>query len=38
MDPDALEKAMSEFETKLADTLARINEARSLESEEDRAY
>lgn len=38
MDPDALEKAMSEFETKLADTLARINEARSLENDEDRAY
>lgn len=38
MDPEALEKAMSEFETRLADALARINEARSLESEEDRAY
>jgi Protein of unknown function (DUF4238) len=38
MDPDELEKAMSEFETKLAGALARINEARSLENEEDRAY
>jgi Protein of unknown function (DUF4238) len=38
MDPDALEKAMSEFETKLADALVRINEARSLENEEDRAH
>jgi Protein of unknown function (DUF4238) len=38
MDPDALEKAMSEFETKLADALVRTNEARSLENEEDRAH
>lgn len=38
MDPDALEKAMSEFETGLARALARINEARSLENAEDRAY
>jgi hypothetical protein len=38
MDPDAVEKAMSEFETKLAEALVRINEARSLENEEDRAY
>jgi len=38
MDPEELEKAMSEFETKLADALVRINEARSLENEEDRAY
>jgi Protein of unknown function (DUF4238) len=38
MDPDALEKAMSEFEAKLAEALARINEARSLENEEDRAH
>ena len=38
MDPEELEKAMSEFETKLAGALARINEARSFEDEEDRAY
>jgi len=38
MDPEELEKAMSEFETKLAGALTRINEARSLENEEDRAY
>lgn len=38
MAPDALEKAMSGFETKLAAALARINEARSHENEEDRAY
>jgi uncharacterized protein DUF4238 len=38
MDPEELEKAMSEFETKLADALTRINKARSLENEEDRAY
>src|SRR4029077_1657578 len=34
----ALEKAMSQFETKLADALARINEARSLENVDDRAH
>jgi hypothetical protein len=38
MDPEELEKAMSEFETKLAEALTRINKARSLENEEDRAY
>lgn len=38
IDPDALESAMSEFETKLADALVRINEARSLENEDDRAF
>lgn len=38
MDPDELEKAMSKFETKLADALFRINEARSLENEDDRAH
>jgi hypothetical protein len=38
MDPDELEKAMSQFETKLADALARINEARSLENVDDRAH
>jgi hypothetical protein len=38
MDPDVIEKAMSEFETKLAQALAHINEARSLENQEDRAY
>jgi hypothetical protein len=38
MDPEALERAMSQFETKLAAALVRINEARSLENEEDRAY
>jgi hypothetical protein len=38
MDPEELEKAMSEFETKLADALVRINEAGSLENEEDRAH
>jgi Protein of unknown function (DUF4238) len=38
MDPNAVEKAMSEFESKLADALVRINETRSLESEEDRAH
>ena len=38
MDPNALEKAISQFETKLADALARINRTRSLENEEDRAY
>lgn len=38
MDPDELEEAMSKFETNLADALARINEARSLENEDDRAH
>jgi hypothetical protein len=38
MDPDELERAMSKFETRLADALARINEARSLENEDDRAH
>jgi hypothetical protein len=38
MDPEELEKAMSEFENKLTGALARINEARSLENEKDRAY
>jgi Protein of unknown function (DUF4238) len=38
MDREELEKAMSEFETKLADALLRINKARSLENEEDRAH
>jgi hypothetical protein len=38
MDPDALETAMSGFETNLADALARINEARNLENEDDRAH
>jgi hypothetical protein len=37
MDPDALEEAMSEFETRLADALRRISEARTLENEDDRA-
>src|SRR5665213_2121752 len=38
MDPKTLEKAMSKFETKLADAIARINQARSLVNEEDRTY
>ncbi len=38
MDPEELEKAISEFETKLASALARINEARSLDNDENRAY
>ena len=38
MDPEELEKALSEFETKLAAALARIAEARSLENEQDRAH
>jgi hypothetical protein len=38
MDPNALEEAMSEFESKLANALVRINETRSLANEEDHAY
>jgi hypothetical protein len=38
MDHNALEAAMSEFETKLADALVRINQVRSLENEDDRAH
>lgn len=38
MDPDALESAMSEFETGLAEALVRINRVRNLENEDDRAY
>jgi len=38
MDPDALETAMSQFETNLAEALARINDARNLENEDDRAH
>jgi hypothetical protein len=38
MNHNALEEAMSEFETKLAETLVRINDARSLANEDDRAY
>ena len=38
MDHEALEKALSEFETELADALRRIDDARSLENAKDRAY
>jgi hypothetical protein len=38
MDPNELESAMSTFESSLAPALVRINEARSLENEEDRAH
>ncbi len=38
MDPDELEFAMGEFETGLAGALERINAARTLENEDDRAY
>jgi hypothetical protein len=38
MDPDELEKAMSRFEAGLASALERINESRTLENEDDRAY
>jgi Protein of unknown function (DUF4238) len=38
MDPDALESAMSDFETGLAEALVRINAARNLESEDDWAH
>ncbi|WP_162268306.1 DUF4238 domain-containing protein [Bradyrhizobium manausense] len=38
MDPNALESAMSEFETGLAEALVRINEARTLESDDDKSY
>ncbi|KQW21043.1 hypothetical protein ASC80_12920 [Afipia sp. Root123D2] len=38
MDPDALESAMGDFETGLAEALVRINEARNLENEDDRSY
>jgi hypothetical protein len=38
MDPDALESAMSDFETGLAEALVRINAVRNLENEDDRAY
>lgn len=37
-DPDTFEKEMSGFETELAEALHRINAARTLENEEDRAY
>jgi Protein of unknown function (DUF4238) len=37
-EPDAVERAMAEFESQLAPALAHIIEARSLENEEDRSY
>jgi hypothetical protein len=37
MDHEALEKALSEFETKLAEALVRINGAKTLENEDDKA-
>jgi hypothetical protein len=37
MDHEALEKALSEFETKLAAALVRINEARTLDNDDDKA-
>jgi Protein of unknown function (DUF4238) len=37
-DPDTFEKEMSRFESELAEALQRINVARSLADEEDRAY
>lgn len=38
MDPNGLERAMSEFETGLAEALVRINKAGNLDNEEDKSY
>lgn len=38
MDPNALESAMSEFESGLAEALVRINDVRTLENDDDKSY
>lgn len=38
MDPQELEKGLSEFETRLSGALTRISAVRSLENEEDQSY